>query len=66
MMTTKKHDKYITAARRAGARIVRGKKHIKVYDGPVLVAVLSHGTGGYEGRGDNKKIDKAWRERGWL
>lgn len=34
----------ISRARRAGARIENGKKHIKIYDGDELVLVLPHGA----------------------
>lgn len=62
----KKHRPYIQAARKHGARIESGKKHIKIYDGPHLVIVFPHGGKSYEGRGDMKMAQKLFRERGWM
>lgn len=61
----KKYQPYARAARRGGATLVRGSKHLKIYDGPELVAVLPYGTHQYEGRGDLKMLTKLWAAHGW-
>lgn len=62
----KKARPLIRIAKEHGARIVTGKKHIKIYSGSRLVAVLSHGHGGFEGPGDGKIIEKRFKELGWM
>lgn len=62
----KKVRPLIRAAKEHGARIVTSGKHVKIYDGPRLVAVLSHGRGGFEGPADNKIIEKRFKELGWM
>lgn len=67
-MNKKRRDEMIRIARRNGAVIKDGGKHIKVYDqNGHYVASFSHGAkSGYEGRGDMKHIEKKWRQLGWV
>lgn len=54
--------KLLKIANKNGGRIVWGKKHIKVFDGKVLVAVLSRGGHSH----DDKAVMTAFRRRGWV
>lgn len=53
--------KLLQIAKRNGGRIVWGKKHIKVFDGPHLVAVLSLGGHSH----DDKAVMSKFRRKGW-
>jgi hypothetical protein len=57
------HRKYLKAARRNGAEIVEHAGHIKIYDDTKLLVVLSQGR---KAGADMRKVDKMWRQRGWL
>ena len=57
------HRPYLKAARKNGARIEQHQGHIKVYDDKELVVVLSMGR---KAGTDMRKVDKMWRQRGWL
>lgn len=53
-------------ARRAGARVEHGKKHVKVYDGAELVVILPHGRNRDRTPGGSVAgIRKAWERKGW-
>lgn len=54
--------RYVRTAIAHDARIVERNGHIQVFDGSTLVATLSEGGRGHDGR----KLNRAWRERGWL
>ena len=63
MIDRPEHRRYLKAARAHGAEIVQHQGHIKIYDGPNLVTVLSMGR---KAGSDMRKVDKLWRQRGWL
>ena len=49
-----------------GANIVNGKGHTKIYDGNVLVAVVSHGLNRDRVPGGTDRIVlKRFQQRGW-
>ena len=62
----KKYRPFLKAARKHGATVVPGTKHLKVFDTEGLVAVLPYGTRQFEGPGDLALLRKLWRERGWI
>lgn len=65
-LATLSDKELIRIATRNGARVVSGGKHILIYDGKELVAVLSKGKRKDRVPGGSNKITAAkFRRRGW-
>lgn len=61
----KKYQPYLKVALAHGARLEKGSKHLKVYNGPRLLITISYGKQ-FEGAGDLALLKRVWREQGWL
>lgn len=66
-VSAKSNRELIKIAIANGGRVVQGRKHILIYDGPDLVTVLSMGKRKDRVPGGGNKITvQKFRKRGWL